>query len=576
MKIILLLCFVAVHTVLGQDLNVSTIYGNIVGKVSASGLYKVWNTRYAQSPAGANRWKSPISLVKWNGTLDATQDLPICPQPSWYYLGSQSEDCLFLSVYVPIKHLSTDTPLPVQVFIHGGSFTSGGARLYTGEILAGNDIIFVSINYRLGTLGFLAHPALYTPENEGGVGLYGIQDQRAALQWVQDNIQYFGGDKNRVTVSGESAGAISICMHLALPNSNGLFHQGIMESGFCNGITPNDTNLEMGQTVVDYVKCNASADILSCLLAANATDLNAAAPSIFPSLSSELTQQPIDIIKSGKGFQVPLLIGTNLNESSLFLCPDYDNITSGQYAYVIAATFLGIAHDVLQEYPASSYQNPTAAYVDLASDYVFKCPTKALADVFSRNTSAPVFMYSFNNQPSFFLNPNVTYQLEGSNPRCLGAAHSFELPYLFDLYENLPAGGLLLNATELSLRTTMRNAWVSFVTHGVPTLPSLSWPLYNSASASFVNLNIGEISIESQFRVSHCAFWNPENSTSTSTTSFTTGSLTSTSGTGNSTTSTSSSTSTTTTNSTTATSSASRITLAWTGLLLVLFLALIN
>eukprot|EP00026_Physarum_polycephalum_P006247 Phypoly_transcript_06289.p1 GENE.Phypoly_transcript_06289~~Phypoly_transcript_06289.p1 ORF type:complete len:577 (+),score=63.06 Phypoly_transcript_06289:22-1731(+) len=544
-----------VGCVFGQDdLNVKTIYGSIVGKVSTSGLYKVWNTRYAQSPAGANRWKSPVPLIPWDDTIDASQNPPICPQPSTLFSASESEDCLFLSVYVPIKHSISDTPLPVQVFIHGGAFATGGAIYYNGEILAGDDVIFVSINYRLGALGFLAHPVLYTPENGDGVGFYGIQDQRAALQWIQDNIQFFGGDKTRVTVSGESAGAISVSIHLASPLSAGLFQQAIVQSGSFVGINTKETGFQIGQTVVDAVNCNTSADILACLLSANATELNAAVPMIFPSLASELTRQPIDVITSDQGLRVPLLIGTNAHELSYFLCSTAANITAEQYGYTLQQMFQELASFVLQVYPASSYATPVAAYIDVLSDYHMTCSTRKFADYYTRNGSAPVFMYFFNNQPSYFLHANVTERLfQVSDPQCLGAAHAFDIPYLFDLYDVVTQ--LSLNATELALRATMRNAWASFVKDGVPTVPSLSWPLYNSQSAEFMNLNAENLSVGSQFRTNYCRFWNPQPDNSTTDTNSTSCNFT--------------------TVPTSRTSSALEMRISWVCLLLGVFLALL-
>ena len=186
---------------------------------------------YAAPPVGPLRFRPPAQAKAWKGVRDATKPGPRCIQDPGAdpEFGRQSdEDCLTLNVWTPT---TTTPPKPVMVWIHGGSFTGGSGKIYDGQwLVERGDIIVVTINYRLGTLGFLAHPGLGPP---GDVGNYGLQDQQAALRWVRDNIANFGGDPEKVTVAGESAGGMSVCDHLVAPGSQGLFRAAIIQSAPC-------------------------------------------------------------------------------------------------------------------------------------------------------------------------------------------------------------------------------------------------------------------------------------------------------------------------------------------------------
>jgi para-nitrobenzyl esterase len=185
---------------------------------------------YAAPPTGNLRWRPPSPPADWQGVRDATQFAPSCPQaPGSLTAGPTSEDCLYLNVYTPQLGSQSGGGLPVLVWIHGGGFTQGAGRDYDPTKLAADGIVVVTINYRLGALGFLAHPALASRPG-GPSGNYGLMDQQAALRWVQRNIDRFGGDPGVVTIAGESAGGLAVLMHLVSPSSRGLFQRAIVTS----------------------------------------------------------------------------------------------------------------------------------------------------------------------------------------------------------------------------------------------------------------------------------------------------------------------------------------------------------
>src|ERR1700733_1500361 len=208
--------------------------GGGLGGLNAGGVAAFLGVPYAAPPIGDLRWQPPQPPDAWTGTRKAVQFSPACPQlpAAWLPYPKWSEDCLYLNVWTPT--LSSEAQLPVIVFFHGGSNRAGFAQLTPlGPVFAALGVVVVSLNYRLGPLGFFAHPALTAESSHHSSGNYGILDQIMALWWVRDNIAHFGGDPTRVTVMGQSAGAVDICLMMASPLARGLFQQAIMESGDC-------------------------------------------------------------------------------------------------------------------------------------------------------------------------------------------------------------------------------------------------------------------------------------------------------------------------------------------------------
>ena len=196
---------------------------------------------YAAPPVGELRWKPPQPVSRWNGTRQATQFGAACPQrpASWFPYIGWSEDCLFLNVWTP--QLSANAKLPVLIYFHGGSNTQGYSQMTPlGPALAPEGVVVVSANYRLGPFGFLAHPELTAESPHHSSGNYGLLDQLQALRWVRENIAHFGGDPDRITVMGQSAGAVDVCLLMASPMAAGLFQEAIMESGDCQSVFNED------------------------------------------------------------------------------------------------------------------------------------------------------------------------------------------------------------------------------------------------------------------------------------------------------------------------------------------------
>ena len=279
---------------------------------------------YAAPPVGPLRFRPPAPAKAWTGVRDATKPGPRCIQdpggdPEF---GRQSdEDCLTLNVWTPA---ATGPPKPVMVWIHGGSFTGGSGKIYDGQwLVARGDIIVVTINYRLGTLGFLAHPALGPP---GEVGNYGLEDQQAALRWVRDNIANFGGDPEKVTVAGQSAGGMSVCDHLVAPGSKGLFRAAIIQSAPC-GAQADLPKAE--QSSLDYAAragCGDPKTAADCLRALPVDKLRE--PVTFYNIGEDalpgpvtgtaaLPVDPVTAIARDDAARVPVLIGTNRDEFTL-------------------------------------------------------------------------------------------------------------------------------------------------------------------------------------------------------------------------------------------------------------------
>jgi para-nitrobenzyl esterase len=309
------------------------------------------------------------------------------------------EDCLFLNVFVPKPPVSANNRFPVMVFFHGGAFVFGEGSDYDASPLAiqGN-VIVVTINYRLGILGYLADSALDTQSSNGASGNYGLADQQFALQWVRQNISAFGGDSEKITIFGESAGGFSVCANVVSPSSAGLFARAITESGPCSSALPTKSAAEVeGAGIAAALGCSqsSSAAVVSCLRALTVPQIltiqNAitsqnsigSLTAFFPNVDGVLIpQEPVMSLLLGKFNRVPLLMGTNHDEGHLFIAVDFDlnslagPLTAAEYPTAVAAVAEGgstnpqlvekITGEILKEYPLSQYSSP-----DLALSAVF-------------------------------------------------------------------------------------------------------------------------------------------------------------------------------------------------------------
>lgn len=480
---------------------------------AVSGIYEFLGLPYAAPPTGALRWRPPRRPARWDGVRDATQFAPSCPQlPSPFAPpGPFSENCLHLNIYTPA--LGRDADRPVLVWIHGGGFTQDGARNYDGSKLAADGTVVVTIDYRLGALGFLAHPALARRPG-GPSGNYGLMDQIAALRWVRRNIPRFGGDPHNVTIAGQSAGGLSVLDLLVSHRSRGLFEKAIVQSGaFALTQQPLADAEVAGEAFATGAGCpDQTADCLRKLPVE--TMLNkfpgAAIPGVID--GKILTESIGTALAAGRFAHVPILNGNNQIEELIFVAGLKVAVSGGQFVQIpdepigpddyqsdIAAV-LGVSSDraaaIAARYPIGAYPNGDVAMSFLVSDANFACP----AEQVDRWTSAqvPTFAYEFDDS-------TAPERFAPSPPLPPAPTHSSEIQYIFD-QPNAPYPETLTSAQQ-ALATSMRAAWASFAATGDPSTPALAWPSFNQGE-NVMSLVPPQPKDWTGFSDTHsCSFW---------------------------------------------------------------------
>ncbi|MFG2958383.1 carboxylesterase/lipase family protein [Streptomyces sp. NPDC048291] len=455
---------------------------------------------YAAAPVGALRWAAPRPAVAWAGTRDATRPASACPQPAGEVPGgSTDEDCLHLNVTTP-DGAAPERPRPVIVWLHGGGLTTGAAGSYDAHRMAiRGDVVVVTVDYRLGALGFLAHSGL------PGSGTFGLADQQAALRWVRDGIRAFGGDPHNVTLAGESAGGYSVCAQLASPAA-GLFDRAIIESGACTGspdrpfapsAVPLSTARGAGADLAAKAGCGSSHDVLACLrrvpvsrlLAVQDTDQQPAyATPLLPA-------DPAAAVAAGRFHLVPVLIGNNHDEGNGWaagIIQAGNPVTPATWPDVVAAFFPspGQAKAVVREYPVHPADGGPV-FGAVIGDANFACPTARTAGLLAARV--PLWRYEFADEHARPLTP-------GAPPFPLGAPHASELPYLFDL------GGRPreLTAAQHRLADTMIDYWTRFARTADPNGPSS--PRWSRQTVLSLAPDHIVPTRTAGFR-HHCAFW---------------------------------------------------------------------
>jgi para-nitrobenzyl esterase len=456
---------------------------------------------YAAPPVGPLRWRPPAPAATWPGVRDATHTGPRCMQDtSDLEMGRQtSEDCLTLNVWTPPP---SDQKRAVMVWIHGGAFINGSSGLYDSRWLAtrGN-VVVVTLNYRLGALGFLAHPGL----GAAGIGNYGLADQQAALRWVHDNIANFGGDPDAVTIAGESAGGMSVCDHLVAPASAGLFRAAIIQSGPCQAqLALPDAE----RASLDYARdagCGDPRTAAACLRALPADKLRK--PVWYYRIGDDalsgpvtgttvLPEDPVVAIAQGRAAKVPVLIGTNRDEFTLFVALQYlrqkQAYATADYPQLLAETFGRDAPAVAARYPLARYDGSVPlAYSAAVTDGVFSCVADRMAEGLAGGDR--VYVYEFNDRGAPAPGPLRTL------PFPVGASHSLELRYLFDV-----GGAPALNTDQQVLSDQMIDAWTQFVRDGNP---GGKWPAFD-AEEKRLSLQPDGSRVETDFDQFHqCQFW---------------------------------------------------------------------
>lgn len=463
---------------------------------------------YAAAPVGPLRFAAPVPAPGWTGERDATRPGPRCiqdPDSDPERGANTAEDCLNLNVWTPPV---SGEKRPVMVWIHGGAFAGGSSGIYdAGRLAARGDIVVVTINYRLGTLGFLAHPALGV---DGNVGNYGLADQQAALRWVRDNIADFGGDPEKVTVAGESAGGMSVCDHLVSPGSAGLFHAAILMSAPCQAQA--DLAAATGRSL-EYAASAGCPDPATAAICLRALPVDGLRKPVwyFNIGSDELTgpvtgsavipQAPLVAFGAGRAEGVPILIGTTRDEFTLFVALRYlrlgQRYVAADYPRLLAETFGADAAAVEAHYPIDRYGGVAQAYSAAVTDGAFSCVSDRIAGELSRAGS--VYAYEFNDRAAPA--PEVMRTL----PFPVGASHSLELRYLFDV-----GGAPPLSPAQQQLSDQMIGYWSAFVRTGDPAVEGQpGWPEFDGAGTpARMSLQADGSRVDNDFaHVHQCPFW---------------------------------------------------------------------
>ncbi len=448
---------------------------------------------YAAPPIGSLRWKPPAPVVAWSGERDASTWGPRCMQSN--RLGPMDplnprmeEDCLYLNVWTPAT--TATAPLPVMVWIHGGSNTNGAASQpeYDGAAFARQGVVLVSINYRLDIFGFLAHPELSAESGTKASGNYGLLDQIAALQWVQKNIAAFGGDPQRVTVFGESAGAMDISLLMASPLTKGLFARAIGESGGAVSRLPGfgPKPLATGEAEgLKFVQAAGAASIaeLRTKPAADLLATVAKGPIIYGFGVVDgyvVPEHPAVLYAKGAFQDVPLLTGNNADEGSLFAARMKIPGTAQAFAEALQAQFKDAAAVALPLYAAGDTpQSVRAAFFSLIGDEIINYGNWAWAESVAAQRRSPVYRYHFTRRPPGAPEAAL-YPLAAP-----GVFHFAEINYVFNNFDVRREWNW--QAEDLRLGQTMLGYWTQFAKTGNPNGPGLpTWPPYQAGGAGQV------------------------------------------------------------------------------------------
>ena len=427
---------------------------------------------FAQPPVDALRWCPPEPAIPWNGIKQTKEFGPSCPQ-AWhksrnFYFSNMkvmSEDCLYLNVWAPVQK-KEEKKRPVLVWIHGGGFTSGttSSPLYDGGNLARKGVVFVSIAYRTGPFGFLAHPLLSKQSEDGTSGTYGLLDQIAALKWIKKNIEVFGGDPSEVTVMGESAGAISIGILVLSPLARGLFVRAISQSGGAlqpprswRSFLANDAALSMPLLSVAeeqgrYFLNEIRTRTLAQAYALEAEELvRAAGPDMakfWPPLDGKiLPGEPYALYEAGLYNDIPVLCGTNSDEGALFM----PHTGVELFRFGVEKQFGIFSQKLLTVFAANSDSASLRAARDLVGDSLFRWPTWTWGRLQARTGGSPVYPYLFCRKTE-----------DTTLPGPVGALHATEIAFAF----GNPQVGWTDEDYELS--ELMSNYWINFVRTGDP------------------------------------------------------------------------------------------------------------
>ncbi len=489
-----------------DPLSVATDRGLIQGAQQGQ-VVRFLGVPFAAPPVGSLRFAPPAPPACWSGVKQTTAYADSCAQRNLSGKLQGSEDCLYLNIWTPHKALTDGVKRPVLFWIHGGGNSIGatnasifGRNLYDGQHLADKrDMVVVSVSYRVSTLGFLAHAALSKESPQGSSGNYGVLDQIAGLKWVQRNVARFGGDPARVMVFGESAGAINTYTLVASPLAKGLFSAALMQSGFCVAIKLAE-RVTLSASLAAKVGCDKVADVPACLRGVKLADI---VPIHTPGGNKDplnefreiragnidgwlLKEHPLATIEKGAHNAVPLVVGSNADEHSVFLV---SKVIPGCLAYATEVGKLFTQHKtkLLALYPCKPLE-PKRALIDLYTDLVFTCHARRALRAAAKGQTKPIYRYY--------------YTFAAGPLKLLGAHHGAEIPYVFGTYDRL-----LATLAEDTLSAALQGYWTRLAAKGEPNTGGVvSWGAYDAKRDNALRLD-KTITEQEGIASARCDFW---------------------------------------------------------------------
>jgi len=514
------------ETPIQEGVEITLSDGIVMGEVDGA-TRRFLGIPFAAPPTGERRWLPPEPPEPWDTPLEASEFSAACPQ-----LGStespepsENEDCLYLNVWAPEPAPSGS--LPVMIWFHGGSNTTGSTGddipflqpptlFYNGRGLVEEaNVVVVTANYRLGVMGFFAHEAVSAESADGVSGNQGILDQRMVMQWVQSNIAPFGGDPNNVMIFGESAGAFDVCFHMVSEGSRGLFHRALGESGGCTTSLRTRSEAEAEADVfAEAMGCGDASDVAACLRAVPVADLLMEAPvdgaiedppgGDFYSGGTPrwqfqavvdgvvIADQPRTLFDDGNVADVPYVLGSNSDEGTLFHVLQPEVETEAEYLEALERRYgETVAAQVAEAYPVTDFDSPQDALERVTGDGGLVCSVR---DTAKRAAAAglDVFLYNFDRPI-----PIPALQALG-----LGATHGAEIAYVFG-----SIGPDVIGEDDLALSATMQRYWGRFAATGDPNGGNdFAWPMFSADDDMRLNFNV-TLSTVQDFRSDVCALW---------------------------------------------------------------------
>lgn len=481
-----LLGITIINMLLAQNKQVKTANGMVEGVLEKTGIHSFKGIPFAAPPVNELRWKAPQPVKNWNGTRKADHFGPRAMQPPIFgdmvfRSNGMSEDCLYLNIWT--SNPSFTANLPVLVYFYGGGFVAGDGSesRYEGESMAQKGIVALTVNYRLGVLGLLSHPELTQESPHKSSGNYGLMDQAAALKWVKENIRAFGGNPDKITIAGESAGSISVSAQMISPLSKNLIAGAIGESGSLLGALPPVPLEASEKTGLEFAKA-MGANSLADLRKLNADSIIKYASKFGP-FKFAMTidgyffpKEPSLIFEEGAQSKIPLLLGWNSEESNYRGVMGNELLTKENYEKAIGKLYKDQAAEVLKVYNPATDSEVERVATDLAGDRFIGFSTWRWANLHARTGGKPVYRYYYTHP-----RPPMAGETNPNAQAPKGAVHSAEIEYVMGTLDKNKVFGWTPDDHKVS--RTMQDYFVNFIKNGDPNGPGLpKWPSTSSSN----------------------------------------------------------------------------------------------